>query len=103
MERERQRERERERDYLWWDGDERDSEFEGDGGFIWGWKTEKGRVRGVKKPSFVSSKTGVDYLVKKKCKTDKFFTISCQNCHIVEYCDIAENNWWRKNGKFICK
>ena len=83
MERERERERER--------------EFEGDGGFIWGWKTERGRVRGVNKPSFVSGKTGVDYLVKKKCRTTKFFTISCQNCHIAEY------DWWRKNGKFMCK
>ena len=61
-----------------------ESEFEGDGGFVWGCKTERGRVRGVKKASFVSSKTGVDYLVKKKCRTTKFFTISHQNCHIVE-------------------
>ena len=60
-------------------------------------------MRGVKKPSSVSGKTGVDYLVKKKCRTTQFFTISCQNYRMVEYCDIAEYDWWKKNGKFTCK
>ena len=53
-----------------------ESEFEGDGGFIWEWETERGRVREVKKPSFVSGKTGVDYLRKGKSQFF-FFTISC--------------------------
>lgn len=81
MERERERETECE------------SEFERDGGFIWECKTERGRVREVKKPSFVSGKTGVDYLVKKKCRTTNIFTISCHNCYIVEYCNTVKHDW----------
>ena len=37
---------------------------------------QRGRVREVKKPSFVSGKTGVDYLRKGKSQFF-FFTISC--------------------------
>lgn len=61
-------------------------------------------MRGVKKPSFVSGKTGVDYLVKKKCRTNKFFTIfMTQLSHGRILGDIVECGWWEKNGKFMLK